>query len=73
MGSGPDKGRLINKQHCHKPAISRAVLAADHKPELKNANWTVRCVVTRLKTGVEVSEEERKRIGGFEGRVVWKI
>ena len=72
MGTGPEKGGLINKQRCHKPAVSRAVPAEEHRVELERAGWKVRCVVRRLKTG-EVGEEERKGVGGFEGRVVWKI
>lgn len=73
MGSGPERGGLINRQRCHKPAISRAVPAADHRAELEKSDWKVRCVVRRLKTGEEVEEEEKRGIGGFEGRVVWKI
>ena len=73
MGSGPEKGGLINKQRCHKPAVSRAVPAADHKAELEKSGWKVRSVVRRLKTGEEIGEEEKKEIGGFEGSVVWKV
>ena len=73
MVSGPWKRGLINKQRCHKTAILRAMPAADHETQLKKSDWKVRFVVRRLKTGEQVGEGERKEIGGFEGRVVWKI
>ena len=73
MGSGPEKSGLINKQRCHKPAISRAVPAAEHEAELGKSEWKMRCVVRRLKMGEEVDDEDKRGIGGFEGRVIWKI
>ena len=73
MGFGPEKGGLVNKQRCHKAAIARAVPAADHKAALESSDWKVRCVVRKLKTGEEVDEVGKKKLGGFEGRVVWNI
>ena len=52
MGFESEKGGIINKQYCHKPAIARPVPAADHKAELEKSDWKVRSVVRTLKTGV---------------------
>ena len=73
MGSGPEKGGLVDEQRCHKPAIARAVPAADHRAALKKSDWKVKCVVRKMKTGEEVDEEEKRKLGGFEGRLVWNM
>ena len=71
MGSGPADGGLRNKQRCHKPAVTRAMPAKEFASRLEKCGWEVKTVVTRMKTGKILTEEEVTNLGGFEGKVMW--
>ena len=71
MGSGPADGGLRNKQRCHKPAVTRAMPAEEFAPRLEKCGWKIKTVVTRMKTGKVLTEEEVTNLGGFEGKVMW--
>ena len=71
MGSGPANGGLRNKQRCHRPAITRPMPAEEFAPRLEQCGWKVKTVVTRMKTGKVLTEEEVTNLSGFEGRVMW--
>ena len=73
MGRGPADGGLKNKQRCHKPTVTRAVSAEGFETQLERVAGELKMVITRVKTGELLSNEEAERLGGFEGKFMWSL